>query len=154
MAAGSISRWSWNSSIGRSTAIPSARALLPTTTVIPALEMAVLQQQPPEGVIFHSDRGVQYASRLFRAKLAEHKMIQSMSGKRNCIDNAVTESFFKTMKSDWIYGKRFRNLDELQKSLFEYVQIFYNRKRLHSSLGHLAPAEYLRNYYQPKVLAS
>ena len=131
-----------------------SRSLTAETTVIPALEMAVVQQQPPVGVIFHSDQGVQYASKLFRAKLAEHKMIQSMSGKGNCYDNAVTESFFKTMKSEWIYGKRFRNREELQKSLFEYIQVFYNRKRLHSYLGNLAPAEYLRNYYQPKALAS
>lgn len=131
-----------------------SRNLTTETTVIPALEMAVLQQQPPEGVIFHSDRGVQYASKQFRAKLSDYGMIQSMSGKGNCYDNAVTESFFKTMKSEWIYGKRFRNREELQKSLFEYVQVFYNRKRLHSSLGNLAPFEYLRNYYQPKALAS
>jgi putative transposase len=77
-----------------------------------------------------------------------------MSGKGNCYDNAVTETFFKTLKTEWIYGRKFRNREELQQSLFDYIQIFYNRKRAHSALGHLAPAEYLRNYYQSKALAS
>ena len=124
------------------------------TTVIPALEMAVLHRQPPAGVLFHSDRGVQYASKSFREKLSEYQMIQSMSGKGNCYDNAATESFFKTLKSDWIYGKRIRNKEELQKSLFEYIHVFYNRKRLHSTLRYRSPVEYLRNYYQSRSLAS
>jgi putative transposase len=123
-------------------------------TVNPALDMAVRHRQPPSGVIFHSDRGVQYASKSFRKKLADYHMIQSMSGTGNCYDNAVTETFFKTLKTEWIYGRKFRNREELRQSLFEYIQIFYNRKRAHSALGYLAPAEYLRNYYQPKALAS
>lgn len=123
-------------------------------TVNPALDMAVRHRQPPAGVIFHSDRGVQYASKSFRKKLADYHMIQSMSGKGNCYDNAVTETFFKTLKTEWIYGRKFRNREELQQSLFDYIQIFYNRKRAHSALGYLAPAEYLRNYYQSKALAS
>ncbi len=131
-----------------------SRSLLTEPTVNAALDMAVRHRQPPKGVIMHSDRGVQYASKSFRAKLSKYDMIQSMSGKGNCYDNAVTESFFKTMKSDWIYGKRFRNKADLQRSLFEYIQIFYNRKRSHSFLGYVSPAEYLRNYYQPKSLAS
>lgn len=124
------------------------------TTVNPALDMAVRHRQPPSGVIFHSDRGVQYASKSFRKKLADYQMIQSMSGTGNCYDNTVTETFFKTLKTEWIYGKKFRNQEELRQSLFEYIQIFYNRKRAHSTLGYLAPAEYLRNYYQSKALAS
>lgn len=131
-----------------------SRSLSTETTVIPALEMAVMHRPPPEGVLFHSDRGVQYASKSFRKKLSEYRMIQSMSGKGNCYDNAATESFFKTLKSDWIYGKRIRNKGELQKSLFEYIHVFYNRKRIHSTLGYLSPAEHLRKYYQSRSLAS
>jgi transposase InsO family protein len=122
-------------------------------TVSPALEMALLHRQPPEGVLFHSDRGVQYASKSFRNELPEYRMIQSMSGNGNCYNNAATESFFKTLKSDWIYGKRIRNKNELQRLLFEYIQVFYNRKRRHSSLGYHSPLEYLRNYYQSRTLA-
>lgn len=73
------------------------------TTVNAALDMAVFQRQPPRGVILHSDRGVQYASKSFREKLEKHGMIQSMSGKGNCYDNAVTETFFKTLKTEWTY---------------------------------------------------
>jgi putative transposase len=124
------------------------------TTVNPALDMAVRHRQSPEGVIFHSDRGVQYASKSFRKKLADYHMIQSMSRKGNCYDNAVTETFFKTLKNEWIYGRKFRNQEDLRQSLFEYIQIFYNRKRTHSALVYLAPAEYLRNYSQSRALAS
>ena len=124
------------------------------TTVTPALDMAVLHRQPPGGVILHSDRGVQYASKGFRKKLKSHKMIQSMSGKGNCYDNAVTETFFKTLKTEWIYGKQLPNKQELRQSLFAYIEIFYNRKRTHSALGYLSPAEFLKLHYQPKVLAS
>ena len=81
-------------------------------------------------------------------------MIQSMSGKGNSYDNAATESFFKTLKSEWIYGRRIRSKEELQKLLFEYIHVFYDRKRLHSTLGYLSPAEYLRNYCQSRSLAS
>ncbi|MWV55370.1 IS3 family transposase, partial [Chlorobium phaeovibrioides] len=104
-----------------------SRSMSTETTVIPAFEMAVLHRQPPEGVLFHSDRGVQYASKSFRKKLSEYRMIQSMSGKGNCYDNAATESFFKTLKSEWIYGRRIRSKEELQKLLFEYIHVFYNR---------------------------
>jgi len=124
------------------------------TTVTPALDMAVLHRQPPGGVILHSDRGVQYASKEFRKKLKSHNMIQSMSGKGNCYDNAVTETFFKTLKTEWIYGKKLPNKQELRQSLFAYIEIFYNRKRTHSALGYLSPAEFLKLHYQPKVLAS
>lgn len=124
------------------------------TTVNPALDMAALQRRPPRGVILHSDRGVQYASKPFRKKLERYGMIQSMSGKGNCYDNAVTETFFKTLKIEWVYSRRYQNQEDVRRSLFEYIELFYNRKRAHSALGYLSPAEFLRNYQQPEALAS
>lgn len=124
------------------------------TTVIPALDMAVLHCQPRTGVIFHSDRGSQYASRDFRKKLQSYQMVQSMSSTGNCYDNAVTETFFKTLKTECVYGVRYQSPKALRQSLFEYIEIFYNRKRLHSALGYLAPAEFLQQHQQSKVMAS
>ena len=124
------------------------------STVVAALDMAAKHRRPPEGIILHSDRGVQYASKAFRKRLKKYKMTQSMSGKGNCYDNAVTETVFKTLKTEWIYGTSYANQDELRISLFEYIELFYNRKRLHSALGYLPPAEFMRQYYQQQPLAS
>ena len=66
-------------------------------------------------------------------------MVQSMSGKGNCYDNAVTETLFKTLKTEWMYGKRYRHQQELRQTLFDYIEVFYNRKRLHSTLGYKSP---------------
>ena len=113
------------------------------STVVAALDMAVKHRRPPQGIILHSDRGIQYASKSFRNLLKKYRMLQSMSGKGNCYDNAVTETFFKTLKTEWIYGINYADAQELRISLFEYVELFYNRKRMHSSLGYLAPAEFM-----------
>ena len=114
------------------------------STVVAALDMAIKHHRPLEGIILHSDRGIQYASKSFRNLLKKYRMRQSMSGKGNCYDNAVTETFFKTLKTEWIYGINYADAQELRISLFEYVELFYNRKRMHSSLGYLAPAEFMR----------
>ena len=86
--------------------------------------MAVFQRQSPRGVILHLDRGVQYASKSFREKLEKHGMIQSMSGKGNCYDNAVTETFFKSLKTEWIYCHLYRNQEYLPRSVFKYIGVF------------------------------
>jgi transposase InsO family protein len=125
------------------------------STVVAALDMAVKHRRPPKGVILHSDRGIQYVSKAFRKRLKKYRMTQSMSGKGNCYDNAVTETVFKTLKTEWIYGTSYADQHELRLSMFEYIELFYNRKRLHSALGYLAPAAFMRHYHhQQLVLAS
>ncbi len=110
---------------------------------INALDMAVLHRNPPEGIIFHSDRGVQYASTSFREKLKCYKMTQSMSRKGNCWDNAPAESFFSTLKMEEVYTRRkYQTIKEARRAIFEYIEIFYNRQRSHSSLDYMCPVEY------------
>ena len=113
------------------------------TTTVAALIHAKQRQQPPKGLIFHSDRGVQYACKKFRKKIAEYKMVQSMSGKGNCYDNAVAESFFKTLKTELVYFEKYITRKQAQSSIFEYIEVFYNRKRIHSTLGYKTPMEFL-----------
>jgi len=110
--------------------------------VINALNQAVGKRNPGTGVIFHSDRGVQYAGNDFCSLLNSHGFIQSMSGKGNCYDNAVMESFFHTLKVEHIYFERYKTRDEARESIFEYIEIFYNRVRKHSALEYKSPAEY------------
>ena len=124
------------------------------TTVNPALDMALMNRRPDPGVVIHSDRGVQYASVSFRKKLEKYGLIQSMSGKGNCYDNAVTETFFKTLKTELVYTEHYRTREEARHSLFEYIEVFYNRKRKHSSLGYKSPVEFLRLKQQPMAMAS
>jgi len=114
------------------------------TTTIPALIDAFRRQRPKGRLIFHSDRGVQYACHKFRNKLAEYKMIQSMSGKGNCYDNAVAESFFHTLKTELIYCEKYETKEQAKQSIFEYIEVFYNRQRLHSALGYYTPDEYAK----------
>jgi putative transposase len=109
---------------------------------IDALDMAVLHRNPPKGLIFHSDRGIQYASTVFRDKLEEYHMIQSMSRKGNCWDNAPAESFFSTLKMEEVYHEKYRTRDEARQSIFEYIEVFYNRQRSHSFLDYISPAKY------------
>ncbi len=106
-----------------------------------ALLMAIRRRQPPRGLIHHSDRGVQYASRPYRAILARHGIVQSMSRKGNCLDNAPMESFFASLKKEHVHHVRFRSRAEARAAVFEYVEIFYNRQRLHSALGYRTPTE-------------
>ena len=113
--------------------------LTTNTTTIPALNYALRENQPSEGLIFHSDRGVQYASNDFREILKKHHIIQSMSGKGNCYDNAVAESFFHTLKTELVYHERYQTRNQARNSLFEYIEVFYNRIRKHSALGYKSP---------------
>lgn len=109
---------------------------------IDALDMAVLHRNPSRGLTFHSDRGVQYASAAFREKLKGYEMIQSMSRKGNCWDNAPAESFFSTLKMEEVYHKKYRTREEARQSIFEYIEVFYNRQRSHSFLDYTSPAKY------------
>jgi putative transposase len=107
-----------------------------------ALEMALARRKPGEGLIHHSDRGVQYACNDYRELLEEHGIQCSMSGRGDCYDNAVVESFFKTLKTELVYQQEYQTREEAKRSIFEYVEVFYNRRRRHSSLGYLSPGEY------------
>lgn len=110
--------------------------------VLNALEMAVLSRRPKGSLVHHSDQGTQYKSHLFQAKLKENNIQLSMSRKGNCWDNAVVESFFKTLKTELQNDAYFASREEARSQLFEYIEVFYNRKRLHSTLGYLSPAQY------------
>ena len=113
--------------------------------VINALESAWLRSGRPGGVLLHSDRGSQYCSHAYQALLRDYGFICSMSRKGNCWDNAPMETFWGKMKYEWLYEQRFRTRDEARAAVFEYVEIFYNRIRLHESNGYLTPEEYYKN---------
>jgi len=104
----------------------------------------------PWGLIFHSDRGIQYAARSFRKLLKKYKGVQSMSGKGNCYDNAVAESFFKTPKAELVYQCSFKTRKEARAAIFEYIETFYNTIRKHSTVGYNTPLQYLTKYYEKK----
>jgi len=114
-----------------------------TSMVITALRRALNKRGYPKGVIFHSDRGVQYACKDFRDFIEEIEFIQSMSRKGNCYDNAPTESFFHTLKVEEVYRKKYLNFDIAKRNIFDYIEVFYNRKRKHSRLDYLSPIQYV-----------
>jgi putative transposase len=104
-----------------------------------ALEMALARRRPKQGLLHHSDRGVQYACDDYQGLLAKHGIQCSMSGKGDCWDNAVMESFWATLKTELVYQEPYATREQARASIFEYVEAFYNRKRLHSSLGYVSP---------------
>jgi putative transposase len=110
--------------------------------VTEALEKAIKTRRPKAGLLHHSDRGVQYACRDYQALLERHEMTSSMSRGGNCYDNAAMESFFKTFKSELVYQEHYATRKEANESIYPYIELFYNRQRLHSSLGYRSPAEY------------
>jgi transposase InsO family protein len=110
--------------------------------VCDALEMAIDARRPQAGFIFHSDRGSQYTSGEFRSLLADAGGRQSLSRKGQCWDNAVGESWFSTLKEELIYRQSWATKTQVRRAVFEFVEVFYNRQRLHSSLDYLSPAEY------------
>lgn len=112
--------------------------------VVDALEMAVARRLPGEGLVAHSDRGSQYASEHYRRILSGHGITCSMSRRANCWDNAPMESFFATLKKELVHDKDYQTRHEAKASLFEYIEVFYNRVRRHSALGYKSPAEYER----------
>jgi transposase InsO family protein len=107
--------------------------------VIDALEMAFARRKPAAGLLLHSDRGVQYACGAYQSVLARCQMICSMSRSGNCYDNAITESFNGTLKTELVYQEHYATREEARQSVFEYIEVFYNRQRKHSSLGYLSP---------------
>jgi transposase InsO family protein len=115
---------------------------LATELVTAAFMMAVMRRRPPRGLMFHSDRGTQYASLAFRKGLACYGMLQSMSRKGECWDNACAETFFKTLKTELIGQRIYRTRKDAKAAIFEYIEVFYNRVRLHSYLNYTTPAEY------------
>jgi len=115
---------------------------LVTGLAMAALMMAVMRRRPPRGLLFHSDRGVQYCAAAFRRTADRHGMRQSMSRKGNCWDNACAETFFKSLKRELIGDRIFASRPEARAAIFEYLEVFYNRRRLHSYLGYVTPVEY------------
>lgn len=109
--------------------------------VTTALQSALAQRTVNGGMIFHSDRGSQYASAEVRGILTNNNITQSMSSTGNCYDNAITETFFHTLKTEMVHWERFDTRDEARRKIFEYIEVFYNRQRLHSSLGYRTPVE-------------
>lgn len=118
-----------------------------TDLVLDALDMAHKRQNPLRGLMHHSDRGSQYASQEYRQRLWAYGMIESMSGKGDCWDNAVIESFFHTLKTECVYQERFRTRKQARQVIFDYIEVFYNRQRLHSALGYLSPECYERQLH-------
>lgn len=114
--------------------------------VTEALYQAIRKRRPLSDCMFHSDRGIQYAAKSFKNVLKANGFIQSMSRKGNCYDNAVAESFFRTLKKEHVYNYRYKTREEAKQSIFEYIEVFYNRQRIHSSLGYRSPASFELEY--------
>jgi len=117
-------------------------ARISASLVTTALHQALTHRQPPAEVMLHSDRGSQYASEEVRSMIIAHRLVQSMSGKGNCYDNAITESFFHTLKTEMVHWERFATRDEARRKIFHYIEVWYNRQRLHSALGYLSPVDF------------
>jgi transposase InsO family protein len=113
-----------------------------TALVTAAMKRAVRRRKPPRGLIFHSDQGTQYASRRFRTQLRTLGVRQSMSRRANCWDNSPIESFFGTVKKELVYTRSWVSRTELERALNRYIRDFYNRHRIHSTLGYVSPTDY------------
>ena len=121
---------------------------LETSLAIGALKSALEQRRPAPGLLHHSDRGVQYASNEYRALLEEQKAVASMSRKGNCWDNAVAESFFATVEIELIEDADWHTRAEARSAIFQFMEVWYNRYRRHSSLGYLTPAEFDKRLWE------
>ena len=117
-----------------------------TDIVIDPLTMAWFRRKPAAGLVHHSERGSQYASHAFQARLKQYGMVCSMSRKGNFWDNAPTESFFNSFKNEPVHGARYRTRAEAAADLFDYIEPFYSRKCLHSTLGYVSPVKFLENW--------
>jgi putative transposase len=113
-----------------------------TALVLNALAMALLHRRPPAALLFHSDRGVQYASDDYRQALGDAKLIASMSRRGNCYDNATMESFWATLKLELVYRTRFETRAQARRQIFDYIETFYNRQRAHSALDYYSPVDF------------
>lgn len=117
----------------------SMHAHLDASQAVAALRMAIARCRPAPGLIVHSDRGAQFASGVYRQLLAAHGLLASMSRKGNCYDNAFIESFWSSLKYETVYHRKFATREDARAALFDYIEVFYNRTRLHSSLGYVSP---------------
>jgi transposase InsO family protein len=115
---------------------------LETSLVKEALKRALTQRRPAPGLLHHSDRGVQYASSAFRALLHSWQIVPSMSGLAHCYDNAAMEAFWSTLKNELVHHCHFQNADQARSAIFDYIELFYNPKRLHSALGYQSPVDF------------
>ena len=118
-----------------------------------ALAMTLTHREPPHGLLFHSDRGSQYASTEFSQQLAAHGIAASMSRRGDCWDNAVAESFFSTLKLELVYQTAWLTRAHARRAVFEYLEVFYNGQRLHSALGYRSPIAFERHYEQQQRAA-
>ena len=107
-----------------------------------ALTMALRHRRPQPGLIHHTDQGCQYAATAYRQVLAQHGLVASMSRRGNCYDNAVAESFFSTLKNELVHDRTFQTRDEARSQVFEFIEVFYNRQRVHQTLGYVSPAAF------------
>lgn len=120
----------------------SMRSTLHAEIVIEALRMGVLRQLPKGGLIIHSDQGKQYAAEEYQTLLKQNDITASMSRKGNCYDNAFVESFFHTLKVELVHRRQFKTREEARIAIFEFIEVWYNRERIHSSLDYQTPVEY------------
>ncbi|MFP6583916.1 MAG: IS3 family transposase [Candidatus Hydrogenedentota bacterium] len=125
-----------------------------TALISEALHKAIKERQPGKGLLHHSDRGSQYASKGYRKTLKQFKMKCSMSRKGNCWDNAPMERFFSSLKSEWLRDKIFPTHEAATSAIFEYIETFYNPKRRHAALGYQSPIQYENNMKQQQPLAA
>lgn len=124
-------------------------ARLSASLVTSAVERAVAWRNPSEGLVLHSDRGSQYASNELIALSKEHGIRLSMGRTGSCYDNAVTESFFHTFKTEHVYFTRFETRQDARTSIFDYIEVFYNRQRMHSTINNLSPVKYEQQLNRP-----
>lgn len=129
----------------------SAADNMRTELCIKALDNAIKRHRPPEGIIHHSDRGIQYCSQEYQKTLKKYKMVCSMSRKGNCYDNACAETFFSTIKCELLYHKKYTTREEAYRDIFWYIEEFYNRKRRHQALGYLTPLKFKQQYLLRKA---
>ena len=118
------------------------RSRIDTALAKDALQMAIGRRRPSAGLIHHTDRGRQYASRAYPGMLKKHEMVGSMSGKGECLDHAVAERFFGSLKREWPSHRDYETRQEARDDIIEYVEMFYNSTRKHSYLGYVSPNEY------------
>lgn len=124
---------------------------LSSALAVRALEMALQQRRPASGLIHHSDRGVQYASRAYQALLRRHRIFPSMSRRGDCRDNAPVESFFSRLKVEEVHRQRYRTREQARRAIFEYIEVFYNRERRHSSLSYVSPCRFEEAYHRKEA---
>ncbi len=122
------------------------KSTMATCLVSSALQMALLHRKPAKGLLHHSDRGSQYASNEYQYLLEKAGGDCSMSRKGNCYDNAVVESFFASLKRERVYQRNYRSRMEAQQDIFQYIEVWYNRKRRHSNLGYRSPEQYEQHH--------